>query len=259
MKDFKPRFITWYEDDFRADRIVARMTPLQRAFTRSLMLECYYNEQRPWLPTDDNKLWLLADAASLEQWLENKDAVLVKFTPVTHSGISLYENKRVLEEWQILEDRLKQRRSAGAASAKARRKRGNAPKAAAPNTTEENTTEQDTTQHNTTLERSTLVERSFNARSTHDEDSSPLVPLQVNPRKSAEQIALELAEERERMLADSVNRLTFVLSGRREDFSDDRETALEQLRNDYGFRDADFTRVDLDVLLAPRSRQAVVV
>ena len=78
-RDFKPRWIKWDEDSFQADRIVQRMTCVQRSFTRTLMVECYYNPLRPYLPNDDSQLWELADAENLEQWLENKDKVLRKF------------------------------------------------------------------------------------------------------------------------------------------------------------------------------------
>ena len=158
--DFKPKFIAWYEDDFRADRIVQRMTPVQRSFYRNLIIESYYNEARPYLPTDDSKLWELADAENVEQWQDNKKAVLVKFTEVSRQdGTKVFQNKRVLEEWEVLERRLEQKKLAGAASVRARRERvksENPPQT--PPTVQNNTTHHNTTGRSTPVnERSTSV------------------------------------------------------------------------------------------------------
>ena len=102
VRDFKPKWIKWDEDSFRADRSVGRMTPRQRALCRSLMIESYYCPSRPYLPSDDNELSLLADADSLEQWVNHKNVVLAKFERIEIDGKPMLCNKRVLEEWQIL-------------------------------------------------------------------------------------------------------------------------------------------------------------
>src|SRR5467141_2411771 len=95
--DFKPKWIKWDEDAHRADRQVQRMTPLQRALYRSLIIESYYNELRPFLPDDDNKLRELADAESREQWEANSAPILAKFKKVTaEDGEKLLINKRVM-------------------------------------------------------------------------------------------------------------------------------------------------------------------
>jgi hypothetical protein len=166
--DFKPKFIPWFEDDFRADRLVQRMTPVQRAYCRNLTLESYYNPLRPYLPVDDNVLWILADAPTIEDWLAAKAAVLLKFEKVVRDdGQEVFLNKRVLEEWEKMTELLDQRKRAGAASARARTMRVKANDTSVPQQyiTEENKniTSQ---QHHITSGRSTLVEQSFNARST---------------------------------------------------------------------------------------------
>jgi uncharacterized protein YdaU (DUF1376 family) len=128
VKDFKPTFIAWYETDFRADRVVQRMTSVQRAFYRNLLIESYYNELRPNLPADDEKLWLLADADSLDHWLANKPLILTKFNKGTDSdGVAILWNKRVYEEWGELLKRLQQKSNAGAASARSRMEKRNIP------------------------------------------------------------------------------------------------------------------------------------
>ena len=120
---FKPRFIMWYEEDFRADSYVQRMTPHQRAMYRNLILECYYGDDRPYLTTDDEKLWFLAGADSPSDWTDNKALIMAKFKPMPESGGTLLFNNRVLAEWDILIEKLAQKKNAGSASAEARRKR----------------------------------------------------------------------------------------------------------------------------------------
>ena len=120
-RDFKPQFIMWDERDFREDRTVQRMTPHQRAMYRNLLMECYYGEDRPCLTTDNDKLWIIAEADSLEDWNANKALIMSKFQPA--NGGTLLSNKRVLVEWDILIEKLEQKKNAGRASAEARRKR----------------------------------------------------------------------------------------------------------------------------------------
>lgn len=175
--DFKPKFVPWYEDDFQADRAVKRWTSVQRALYRNLLMESYYNDLRPNLPNDDSQLWLLADAESLQQWLDNKEPILVKFyEDVDSDGVSILWNKRVRQEWGEMQERLEQRRNAGAASAKARllKSSGNKKSARAQDTKTQDIKVKDTTQQHTTTHKS--VEHTFNDRST---DVQPVVAVDV--------------------------------------------------------------------------------
>jgi uncharacterized protein YdaU (DUF1376 family) len=177
MSDFKPKFIAWYEDDFRADRIVQRWTCVQRALYRNLLIESYYNAERPFLPNSDEQLWLLADAENIEQWKENRDTILTKFEAFKDKqGRPLLKNKRVIEEWDKMVGQLEQRKNAGAASARKRadkksKQSGRLAVVGAPDAKrkkepkkEENNTLHDPTLPNPTLPKS--VQRSSNARST---------------------------------------------------------------------------------------------
>ncbi len=123
MNDFRPQFIMWEELAWRADRVVSRMTPHQRAMYRNLLMECYVGNERPYLTTDDGQLWQIAEADSLENWLVNKPRVIVKFIEMVRKddGKVLFSNNKVIEVWNNLEDKLDQKRNAGRASAKARR------------------------------------------------------------------------------------------------------------------------------------------
>jgi hypothetical protein len=168
LKDFKPTFIPWYETDFRADRTVGRMTPVQRSFYRNLLLDCYFGENRPYISADDGELWLIADATGLGEWLAAKELIMTKFSPVElNDGKQVLSNKRVLEEWERLESKLKQRQHAGLASAEARRAKGHKSSTeAAKNPPQTPPTPHNTTPHNTTPVRSTSVAQAFNDRST---------------------------------------------------------------------------------------------
>ena len=125
-RDFKPLYIPWYETEFQADRIVKRMTSRQRAFYRNVLMDCYFGNERPYLPTDDDELWLIADADTKQEWLDNKALIMTKFTEISRNGELLLSNKRVMEEWQIIEDFLAQKKKAGLASAAGRRRQNGA-------------------------------------------------------------------------------------------------------------------------------------
>jgi hypothetical protein len=121
--DFKPQFIMWEEGSWRADRIVAAMTRHQRAMYRNLLMECYVGNERPYLTTNDRALWQIAEADSLEDWLQNKPAIMVKFREMVRKEDReiVFCNKKVIEVWNDLEEKLDQKRNAGRASAKSRR------------------------------------------------------------------------------------------------------------------------------------------
>ena len=100
---YQPKYIFWHELEFMGDEQVAMgMSNLQRHFYRALCIKGMFCSTRPYLPDDDNQLWLLADAGSLKVWQQNKDAVLVKFQPVEIDGVKLLSHKRLLRDWDLL-------------------------------------------------------------------------------------------------------------------------------------------------------------
>lgn len=52
---------------------------------------------RPYLPNDDDKLWLLADAGSKENWMQNRESILVKFEMIEDG--KLLSHKRLMRDW----------------------------------------------------------------------------------------------------------------------------------------------------------------
>jgi len=101
----KPLYQPWNEETFRADLHVGAMTPTQRWIYRTLLQAAFFHSTRPYLPDDDVQLWLLAGCESPKQWERNKDAVRAKFTPVEVDGVRLLSQKRLLADWERIEEK----------------------------------------------------------------------------------------------------------------------------------------------------------
>lgn len=138
---YQPRYIFWHELEFMGDEQVAvGMSNLQRHFYRALCIKGMFCSTRPYLPTDDNQLWVLADAGSLKVWQENKDAVLVKFQPVEIEGVKLLAHKRLLRDWDLLLKDHNKKVKAGRAGGFAKSKRNGTPSSEAMRATVETRT-----------------------------------------------------------------------------------------------------------------------
>lgn len=125
---YQPDFIKWYEPEFWADPHVNRgMTWMQRLLYRALTQAALFCSTRPYLPADDNQLWLLADAGSPQNWLDNKDPVLVKFHKVTIDGVEYWAHKRLLSEWEYILEVAEAKRRGGKARAQQRFNSSSAP------------------------------------------------------------------------------------------------------------------------------------
>lgn len=99
MKRQKPLYQPWNEEEFQADLSVRSMTPVQRWIYSALLRAAFFCSTRPYLPNNDDLLWVLAGCESKEQWLTNKASVLRCFSS---SGRKLLENKRVTTDWDNL-------------------------------------------------------------------------------------------------------------------------------------------------------------
>jgi uncharacterized protein YdaU (DUF1376 family) len=103
MATYEPKYLYWYEKDFASDAYVSRvMRSLDRHFYRALIIASCFNSLRPYLPNDDSQLWILADAESLEQWMEHKAVVMHKFTLTADR--KYWQHKRILADWQLMID-----------------------------------------------------------------------------------------------------------------------------------------------------------
>src|ERR1019366_1215977 len=121
-QQYQPDYICWHETEFMADRRVVRMTPHQRLMYRSLCQAGMFCSTRPYVPDDDIELFVLADADSLEHWKQNRDAVLVKFHPVEIDGKPMLAHKRLLADWDQINESVNQKRAAASSGGKARAK-----------------------------------------------------------------------------------------------------------------------------------------
>jgi uncharacterized protein YdaU (DUF1376 family) len=99
-QEYQPPYQFWHEPDFWGDECVSRgMTFMQRHFYRALLQAAFYSSTRPYLPTSDDQLWILADAGSRENWIQNKDAIMVKFQSITVKGVDVWSHKRLMRDW----------------------------------------------------------------------------------------------------------------------------------------------------------------
>lgn len=99
----KPQWMRWYEDSFQADLRVRYMKPTQRHFYRALIIQSFYCGERPYLPDNDDMLWMLADANDKEHWMEHAPVVRSMFTPVVIDDVPLLSHGKILREWKNTE------------------------------------------------------------------------------------------------------------------------------------------------------------
>jgi hypothetical protein len=111
-QEYMPPYQFWCEREFWADVHVSRgMNWMQRHLYRALIQAAFYCSTRPYLPTSDDELWILADAGTPENWLENKSAILIKFQLVKRKGVEFWSHKRLIRDWiKLLEYSQKQSR-----------------------------------------------------------------------------------------------------------------------------------------------------
>lgn len=113
-----PKHVAYHRDLFMGSaRVNRRLDWLQRHIYLRLCLEACFCETRPYLPTNDEELALLADVPE-SVWEENKAPVLAMFTK-SNDG---YTHPRIVSEWERVSNAFEQRRDAakrgGAANAK---------------------------------------------------------------------------------------------------------------------------------------------
>lgn len=96
---YQPDYIMWFEPEFWADRYVIQMHSVARHYYKSLLQAALFCSTRPYLPTNDEELRILADAEPAE-WEKHRAAALHKFAKVVVDGVELYSHKRLMGEWQ---------------------------------------------------------------------------------------------------------------------------------------------------------------
>ncbi len=110
-EEYEPDYLCWHERDFMGDRVVVRMSPLQRLMYRALLQAAPYCSTRPYLPDDADELVYLADAPDLDAWRSNSAAILKKFYRVEFEGVGYWAHKRILADYrQMIEADAKRKR-----------------------------------------------------------------------------------------------------------------------------------------------------
>ena len=127
MENKKPLYQPWNEEEFQGDVYVRGMNHVQRWMYRTLLQAAFFHSTRPYLPNDDEVLWVLAGCESIEEWQQNKDKILKRFRTIEVGGENLLENKRVSSDWARLESKRDQMAELSEKAVEARRaKKGEA-------------------------------------------------------------------------------------------------------------------------------------
>jgi hypothetical protein len=96
----KPLYLLWDEEAFLSDETVRFMTYIQRWMYRALLQSAFICSTRPFLPSDDKVLWVLAGCKSEAQWREHSVGIRSAFTVIDVDGKKLLSQKRLCEEWE---------------------------------------------------------------------------------------------------------------------------------------------------------------
>ncbi len=118
----KPKFIPWSEEEFSSDECVRAMNPIPRWMYRTLLQSAFFCSCRPYLPDDDNVLWILAGCGDREQWEAHKAQVLSSFDRLEIDGKKLLGQKRLIADWERLQLIREAASMAGKLSGEARRR-----------------------------------------------------------------------------------------------------------------------------------------
>lgn len=102
MAERKPLYQPWNEEEFQSDIHVRKMNNRQRWVFRTLLQAMFFHTTRPYLPKDDDLLWMLADCQDREEWEAYKNPVLRMFYTQEVDGQEMWANKRVMEDWSRL-------------------------------------------------------------------------------------------------------------------------------------------------------------
>jgi hypothetical protein len=96
-----PIYQCWWESNFEKDLTVLKMSWLQEHLYRRLIQKMFVCDTQPFLPDDNDVLWILAGAESKDMWMREKELILSKFDTFIDevSGKSLLRHRRVELDW----------------------------------------------------------------------------------------------------------------------------------------------------------------
>lgn len=122
----KPGFQPWNHEEFLADRWVKRMSSMERKTYATLLHEAFFCSTRPYLPSDEEELEVLADCDSAEEWLSIRDNVLKMFERIEVNGVVVLCSKRVEQDWERMLESRNLRSTRAKTAAQARHKQAQA-------------------------------------------------------------------------------------------------------------------------------------
>ena len=76
---YKLPYMQWYEDDFKSSDGVEELAPLARLMYRQLLAKAWVAKDAPYLPSDKERLYRLADCPDEESWKKHGPSVLSMF------------------------------------------------------------------------------------------------------------------------------------------------------------------------------------
>lgn len=75
------------------------MNNVQRWMCRTLLQQAFICDTRPYLPDNDDDLWLFADCKDKTEWIKNKDKVLKMFRREEVEGVSVLINDQIADDY----------------------------------------------------------------------------------------------------------------------------------------------------------------
>ena len=156
---FKPKYIMWHDSDFYSSpRVARRLDWLERHLYRALCIQAMFCNSRPYLPSADSELALLADCP-VESWIDHKENVLSMFVEYTgeEGEVLGWSHTRILEDWKKYEKSQRQYKKLSKAGVEARSNRMVAVRSQRSDrrVTNRTDTEQNATPQNTTGKKTT--------------------------------------------------------------------------------------------------------
>ena len=93
---YKLPYMQWYEDDFKSSDGVEEMAPIARLMYRQLLAKAWSSKEAPYLPSDKDKLFRLADCPDEGTWKKHSGSVLAMF-------VRTRDKKRYFHPRQLLD------------------------------------------------------------------------------------------------------------------------------------------------------------
>jgi hypothetical protein len=100
---------------------ISRMSPVHRRFLYPLLLNSFHLPTGPLIPDDDDELWLLADADSIEEWKQVREKVLAVMVKTNDAQGKQWLSHPILDaDHGYMSQRAEERKASGSKGGKAK-------------------------------------------------------------------------------------------------------------------------------------------